>query len=230
MRNLNVSVCMATYNGIKYIQEQINSILPQLISGDELIISDDGSSDGTWEYLERLDNESDIVKLVKGPGRGANQNFFSLFRQAKNNVIIISDQDDVWLNNKVETLVQILKNNPKKNVVLHKDIIKYVGSDRTENCISAYHGLLRNLLRNSYSGHRMAFNKEIMSWFIDDIAMCPAYDQYIGLLAEKHNTGIFTDEILDYHLIHDNNVSRPLNIRGKVKIRMQLFKCLLKSK
>ena len=220
---------MATYNGINYIKEQVDSIVPQLIPGDEFLISDDGSTDGTWEYLLQLESEHKAVRIMKGPCKGANANFFNLFSNAVNDIIFISDQDDIWFPNKIDKVVDVFNSHPNIEVVLHKDIIKHVGTGREEACIPAYHGLFVNLLRNSYSGHRMAFRKELRDIFIQDISLCPAYDQYIGLLAEKTKCGYFIDDILDYHIIHNNNISRALSIKGKFRIRIQLLKCLIKS-
>ena len=74
---------MATYNGIKYIDNQVRSIMEQLNESDELIISDDGSSDGTWEYLLELAKKHKNIKVVRGPQKGTNANFFSVIHQAK---------------------------------------------------------------------------------------------------------------------------------------------------
>lgn len=103
-----ISVCMATYNGGKYIREQIDSILPQLSSTDELIISDDGSTDDTVKIIQSYNNP--IIKLFQfqrnktglTPVQMATTNFENALKQAKGDVIFLSDQDDVWLPEKVQ--------------------------------------------------------------------------------------------------------------------------------
>lgn len=230
MNKYNVSICMATYNGISYIRNQVNSILPQLINGDELIISDDGSIDGTFEYVTELAKKYPFVRVYRGPHKGPNANFFYLFTKAKNEIILISDQDDIWNLSKVELVRGTFKENKDALVVLHRDIIQYVDSGKQVQCVPQVHGVFRNLIRNSYSGHRMAFNRKIMSLFLEDTEMCPAYDQYIGLLAEREKSSVFLVENLDIHLMHGKNISKALSIKGKIEIRYNLFKCLLLSK
>lgn len=229
MNRLSVSVCMASYNGIDYIKKQVQSILPQLCDDDELIVSDDGSIDGTWEYLLELQKCDERVKVVKGPGKGANCNFFALFELASNEIVFVSDQDDVWLPNKIDLVCECFKNKPETEVVLHKDIIKEIDTGKEYPCVSQRHGLIKNIVKNSYSGHRLAFRRDFRRLFLKNKEACPAYDQYIGLLAEKRKTGFFLNETLDYHLIHGNNISKPLTLLGKIIIRKKLICCLLSS-
>ena len=70
-----ISVCMTTFNGIDYVEQQISSILKQLPVNDELIISDDGSDDGTFEFVSRLAIKDSRVKVLKGPRKGLIKNF-----------------------------------------------------------------------------------------------------------------------------------------------------------
>lgn len=229
MRQLSVSVCMASFNGISHIKEQIQSIMPQLTDNDELIVSDDGSVDGTWEYLLELQEKDERIKVVKGPCNGANMNFFNLFGLASREIVFVSDQDDIWYLNKIDAVCECFNNNPRAEVILHKDIIKETTTGKEYPCVSQRHGLFANIIKNSYSGHRLAFRNGFQKLFLHNKMICPAYDQYIGLLAEKRKSGYFLDEILDCHLVHGNNISKPLSLSGKIKIRMKLIRCLLAS-
>ena len=98
-----ISVCMAVYNGEKYIREQIASILGQLAPGDELIISDDGSSDGTLDEA-RAFGDARIRLLANQLDRGYSGNFENAIRHAGGDIIFLSDQDDVWLPGRVEKM------------------------------------------------------------------------------------------------------------------------------
>ena len=105
-----VSVCMATYNGGKYILDQIESILPQLGERDELIISDDGSTDSTMEIIRAIQDSR--IKLFENSGRhGVTGNFENAIRHAAGEIIFLSDQDDVWLPGKIDGMVSFLKEN-----------------------------------------------------------------------------------------------------------------------
>lgn len=229
INRIPVSICMATYNGIKYIENQINTILPQLNDNDELLISDDGSTDGTWEYLNQLQKDHSNITVVKGPCKGANANFFSLLFLAGNDIIFISDQDDEWNLNKIDIVSSAFSKNPTAMVVLHKDIIYNSSNGEQISCVPQKHGVINNLIRNSYSGHRMAIKKEFLSSIMYKTDYCPAYDQYIGLLAEKKRVGYFISDILDRHIIHGNNISHPLSIYNKLRIRIKLLRCILNS-
>lgn len=227
MRKNSVSVCLATYNGKKYIEQQINSILPQLNVSDELLISDDGSTDGTLEYILDLEEKNKIIRVIHGPQKGANANFFNLFQNAQNDIIFISDQDDIWMPNKIDNVCKKFDENSKISVVLHSDIIFYEKENREVHCNKLRHGFFVNLMKNSYSGHRMAFRKEFRNKFLKKTELCPAYDMYIGLLAEKYGCGYFLNEILDRHIMHGLNVTKRLNIKDKLLIRIRLLKCVL---
>lgn len=72
-RKEKISVAMATYNGEKYIEEQINTILNNLQENDELIISDDGSTDRTVDIIRKVNDHR--IKLIEGPRKGLKRNF-----------------------------------------------------------------------------------------------------------------------------------------------------------
>lgn len=95
-----ISVCVATYNGEKYLQEQLDSILIQLAPDDELIISDDFSTDKTRSILDSY-RADPRIKLLEGPQKGIIKNFEHAINQASGDLIFLADQDDVWLPDKV---------------------------------------------------------------------------------------------------------------------------------
>lgn len=106
-----ISVCMATYNGGRFIKEQIDSILPQLSQYDELIVSDDGSTDRTLEIIASYKDER--IKVFHHQKTGnkyyptlkvcySTNNFENALKQAKGDYIFLCDQDDIWEKNKVE--------------------------------------------------------------------------------------------------------------------------------
>lgn len=102
-----ITVCMATYNGEKYIEEQLESVLMQLHSNDEVIISDDGSGDSTVDLI-RTFNDPRIRLLVGNNFFSPTQNFENALKYAKGDYIFLCDQDDVWLPDKVESMLQYL--------------------------------------------------------------------------------------------------------------------------
>mgnify|MGYP002597725427 FL=1 len=103
-----ISVCIATYNGEKYIKEQINSILPQLKNCDEIIISDDHSSDKTLDVIFQI-NDSRIQVYLNDKEKGYTSNFENALSKATGSIIFLADQDDIWKSNKVEVLQKSLE-------------------------------------------------------------------------------------------------------------------------
>ena len=98
-----ISVCMATHNGARYLQAQLESILSQLGSGDELIISDDSSTDATLEIIRSFDDTR--IRLLTGNRFFSPiYNFENALNWVRGHIIVLSDQDDVWLDNKLETV------------------------------------------------------------------------------------------------------------------------------
>lgn len=103
-----ISVCIATYNGEKYIGEQIASILKQLNANDEVIISDDGSTDATLSIIKTFQDPR--IRVILGPQKHSpTLNFENVLHHAQGDYIFLSDQDDVWKTNKVATCMKWLQ-------------------------------------------------------------------------------------------------------------------------
>ena len=98
-----ISVCMATRNGEKYLIKQLESILIQIDQDDEVIISDDSSTDRTVEVIKYL-KDSRIRLLENNTYLNPIFNFENALRQATGEIIALSDQDDIWLNNKTAVI------------------------------------------------------------------------------------------------------------------------------
>src|SRR5674476_13034 len=105
-----ISVCLTTYNGEEYILEQIQSILCQIGNDDEVIISDDGSTDHTLKILNK--QEDHRIKIYhNNNSKGIISNIENALTYAKGDIIFLADQDDVWLPNKVRICSEALINN-----------------------------------------------------------------------------------------------------------------------
>jgi|AGTN01.1.fsa_nt_gi Glycosyltransferases involved in cell wall biogenesis len=111
---MKISVALCTYNGEKYIEEQLNSILTQHYTIDEIQIGDDGSTDNTINIINRLKKRFKEIYLTINPERlGIVKNFENTIKRCSGDYICLSDQDDIWHSNKLEVIIPVLERNPK---------------------------------------------------------------------------------------------------------------------
>ena len=201
-----ISVCMATYNGEKYLKEQIDSILYQLNSNDELIISDDGSTDGTIEIIEGYNDKR--IKLHKNSFHNLIKNFEYALTQASGDYIFLCDQDDMWVSNKVRVVCEKL---------IHYDLVVTdcrVVDEQLNTMIPSFfqlrgsgEGFWKNLYRNTYLGCCMAFRRSLLKVILPFPADIAMHDIWIGLVAEKMGRVTFVPQQLVYYRRHGNNAS-----------------------
>lgn len=229
---MKISVCMATYNGEKYLRTQLDSILKQLASDDELIISDDGSTDNTINIINSYEDHR--IKLLRANFKNLILNFENSLKEACGDVIFLSDQDDVWFDNKVAKCKEELK----FNLLVFSNAAMFYGAD-----IEGYElffkdskkktGILNNLIKVKFLGATLAFRKEILKKALPFPKNIPMHDIWIGLVAETMGTTFYIDEPLIHYRRHDNAASntgrRSANsFFTKLKIRRNLALSLLK--
>lgn len=216
---MTVSVAMTTYNGSMYLEEQINSIMSQLSADDELIISDDGSTDGTLGIINKYLKDPK-VKLFKNPQKGIVKNFENAISNTQNQIIILSDQDDVWLPNKVSTIKKEFSN---RDIGLLISEAKYVDADLKEIDFVTYYrcwrkGIVANLIKNTYIGCCMAFRKELKEVVLPFPDNIPMHDVWIGILAEMNGVNIvhISEELILYRRHNATATTRKRNSLPKI--------------
>lgn len=187
-REIRISVCLACYNGERYISEQVSSILSQLGPQDELIISDDGSTDNTLSEVESIADSR--IRIYENTGtHGVNGNFENALRHAEGEYIFLSDQDDVWLDGKVDGCLEALS---RSCCVVHDAYITD-GNLRTEctffQTFNCHAGFVHNWIRNGYLGCAMAFRKDVLKEVLPIPRDLPVWhDIWIGsICALKYN-------------------------------------------
>lgn len=202
-----ISVCMATFNGSKYIKEQVISILNQLVESDELIVSDDGSKDDTISVLKAFEDKR--IKVYPNEGRhGVVPNFENALKHSSGDIIFFSDQDDVWDKNKVKICCDALKD---ADLVVHNsDVVYEDGSNRHEDFFELRHsgtGYWKNLMKNSFVGSCMVFRKEVKDYVLPFPKHILWHDMWIGLMVERRGRTKFINEKLLYYRRHGDNAS-----------------------
>lgn len=238
MTNLSqtsISIVLAAYNGQAYISQQLQSILPQLQKGDELIISLDPSTDQTQamllEFIQAHQDQPAHLTLLQGPGQGVVKNFEQALNQVHNDIVVLCDQDDVWFDHKLDRLRQVFADNPKLQAVVHDAIVCDANLKPIASSFMDYHhsqkGFLQNLLRNSFIGCCMAMRKEIIEHSLPFPAI-PMHDQFLGLQALRTGDVLFLKEPLIYYRRHENNASslHPASLSKQLRWRLQIVKAL----
>lgn len=225
-----ISVVVASYNGEKYIKEQIDSILNNLRKNDELIISDDGSTDRTIELIRKY--EDSRIRLVKGPGNGIKKNIEYAIGLCSGEYIFLADQDDIWMADKVEKVMKVFERE-KCHLVLHD--AKVIKAEQKEEVLmpsfmefrNAKAGVLKNIIKNSYIGCCMAFHadlKEVILPIPNDIEM---HDQWIGILNDlRYKDSVFLKEPLIYYRRHGENQSQMTHYGIGKMIRNRVVFCI----
>ncbi len=219
---MNVSVCIATYNGEKYLLQQLTSILAQLGYDDELIISDDGSTDNTITIIKSI-NDPRIKLFLNGNEKGTLGNFEYALQQASGDFIFLSDQDDIWLPGKKERMVRMLQT--FDIVVTDARVINESG----ETLLLSYFeqrrsgsGLIKNLLRNTYLGCCMAFRKTVLQRSLPFPRMAKYHDYWIGLIGEMYFKTHFEKQVLTHYRRHANNASSAAYTKSTLPLSRQL--------
>ena len=215
-----ISVCIATFNGEKYIQKQLDSILSQLGNDDEVIVSDDGSSDNTVERIRQYKDERIKIFINKG-SKGHTYNFENALRQASGDYIFFSDQDDVWLPNKVEVLSSLLHKYSavfSDAFVVDADLnIIYKSFFEQRNAGS---GVVKNFFKNTYFGFGMAFRRELLQYALPFPRQNEmGHDMILGFIADMKKSICFCNESLTLYRRHEGTVTRM----GTSKKRRSLY-------
>lgn len=223
-----ISVCIATYNGEKYIKDQLDSILLQLRENDEIIVSDDGSSDTTIEIVNSCSDTR--IKIFHNSFKNLILNFEFALKQAKGDYIFLSDQDDIWLPNKVEVCLAHLINSDivvSNCKVVNQDL--EIINESFFELNNSRQGLISNLIKNSYLGCCLAFRKELLIIALPFPKAIPMHDIWLGFVAELFYKPIFIKEPLVLYRRHGSNESptgenSPFNLYRKFLFRYNIVK------
>ena len=216
---MKISVAMATYNGAPYLEEQILSILQQELKPNEIIVCDDGSTDGTLNILKKFQQSGDIKYFVNPQKLGLIENFKKATSLCDaESYVALSDQDDVWLPDKLRRCAAAMQEfeDTKLPCMVYSDLIlvdvqKNIlnNSFRSEVGQDKYQLNLQSLLYNNFvNGCTVLMNLQLRSMF--ESAPAKTYinhDGWLALLAFTFGKAVAINEPLVYYRKHDNNLS-----------------------
>jgi glycosyltransferase involved in cell wall biosynthesis len=219
-----VSVCIATFNGAKYIESQLDSILNQIGFEDEIIITDDNSTDETRKIIENYNDNR--IKFFKNEIRlGHVQNFSRAISLASGEFIALSDQDDIWVESRLEKMLGILKNTNQFSLV--------IGDFREVNDQGEYVGTLAKLGKPmpkmwqqlfkifagkaKYFGCTFVFRSGLKKYILPIPLSIEAHDIWISMNACIHGNVFHCEDVTLLRRIHGGNLT-PIRRRGFYKV------------
>lgn len=240
-----ISVCIATYNGEQFLREQLLSILPQLSEADEVIVSDDNSTDQTIQVIAEI-NDPRIQVYHHEPYTDHNfildkstHNFENALRHANGDIIYLSDQDDVWMPNKVAIINQALQD---ADLVVHD---AKVTNEELQPIHPSYftlrktrRGVWTNVIRSSYLGCCMAFKRKVLEVALPFPPTGVGHDLWLGIVADKYfRTCLIPTPLLLYRKHHasqtfcgvQNTNSLRYKIRYRITILQEIIRLYLKN-
>ncbi|KAA6321495.1 putative glycosyltransferase EpsE [termite gut metagenome] len=235
MEYKKISIVMCTYNGEKYLREQLNSILSQTYPVYEFIIQDDYSTDTTYSIIQEYAQKYPIIRCLQNTRRqGVNSNFFSAIKTATGDYLAISDQDDIWELDKIEIQVKAIGNNllcsgfskpfAEEGIPIHFDA-------RIPN-----YNLLRVIYVNNLPGHTLLFSGDLLTRLPNDLSEISSirlYDVIIVMVAMAHNSVVFINKVLVHqrryleavsYYFPKNNQLTLYNVVKKIVTTMAYYK------
>lgn len=195
MEKARVSIVMCTFNGAKFLVQQVDSLLNQTYPIAEILIQDDGSTDGTMDLLRAYAAANPVIRLSSNKGEhGVNNNFFSALRLATGDFIAICDQDDVWEPTKVEKQVAAIGDKllcTCRSQPFSNDGTPVNYDPRTPNYA------LPRMLYSSIAGHTMLINRRLLEMIPEQAAVGGLYyDVYLALAASANDSIVLVNEVL----------------------------------
>lgn len=231
-----VSIVVCTYNGERWLRAQLESLIAQTYPNLEIIIADDRSTDGTRHIIEEYRaRDSRIKSRVNPHNLGYNRNFEQAFRYAQGDLIAISDQDDIWRNDKISRMISLFSDT--ETVLAHCQSARFretIPDIQRQTARRLFEGndVRKMMFFNTVAGHNIIFRKELLRHaepFPDNVF----YDWWLTIVAAIYGRVRATDEVLTYHRYHDANVTlgkkdERKQTRAKAEERLHTVQQLLK--
>lgn len=225
---MKISVAMCTYNGAKYISEQLESILHQtLVEVDEIIICDDGSTDNTIQIIEKLrENNTKIVLYQNEMNLGSTKNFEKAIQLTTGDYIFLSDQDDIWKKDKVVKTIDIFNQNLNAEVVFtNADVVDenslpipnitiwdlvFFYENELPKPIDFFDLIAKN--GNVVTGATVCFKKELKP-FLFPFSSHVLHDEWIAMVSALKKSLVYSTEKLISYRVHNNQQVGMKNLK-----------------
>lgn len=229
MNDKKVVIIMSTYNGEKYIAEQIDSLINQTYKNIEILIRDDGSKDKTIEIIKKYQEKNPNIILKEGENKGFINSFFELLNMAdtKAKYFAYCDQDDVWMEDKIERAVSFMeKSNSSKPVLYFSNSDYYDGNMnflKTAEKNKVYN-FRNSLVECVTQGMTMVINRTAKELIVNNRPQnCLFHDWWTYMICSGFGEIIYDNKSLVKYRRHNKSVT----VEGKSK--WQLFKWRVKN-
>jgi GT2 family glycosyltransferase len=221
-----ISVCMATYNGARYLRPQLDSILDQLGPDDELLVQDDGSSDETPEILRSYDDPR-IQLVANERNLGVIATFERCLARARHDIVFLADQDDEWLPGKIEEMVAHFLDPHVTGVITDALIVDADNAVTGDSIFAHFHsgpGVLHNFVKNSYLGCCMAVRRDVLAVALPVPRSVRTHDGWIGITADMMGEVVFLPTPYVRYRRHGANLSQmePFGLTDVARRRLAL--------
>jgi len=205
---VSVTVCLATFNGERYLRQQIDSILGQENVNVKLIVGDDGSSDATLSILNQYFENGLISEVFRFERKGISNNFSSLLKHcATSSFVAFADQDDIWDRNKLSELVGLLSQDVpslafcNRRLIDEKDLLIH---SKTKKIVDL--SFKNALVENVIPGNTSVINNKAIKLINDsNIIKVKYFDAYVYLLISAFGSIAFSEKSLISYRIHPGN-------------------------
>jgi glycosyltransferase involved in cell wall biosynthesis len=219
-----VSVIVATYNGDKYLLEQLDSIANQTYKNIEIIICDDDSFDNTKKIIKDFaESHKRVFYYLNISNQGVNKNFEQGFLKATGEFVAISDQDDIWKPEKIEKQMLLFKT--EDIILVHSGSLAFIDNSLPLNktSLSGSKQMTGNdpkklLLRNTIAGHNIIFRKKLLHHILP-LPENVYYDWWLCEVATCYGEIAATNQVLAYQRYHDQNLTLYNRTTKKQTIR-----------
>lgn len=209
---MKISIALCTYNGAKYLTEQLESLKNQTVRADEVIVCDDGSTDNTINILKKYEDILSIKLFVNEKSLGVTKNFEKAISLCSGDIIFLCDQDDIWEKNKIEKMSNVFVND-KIGITLcngiliderNKQIKDYtlwgsLGIDKIDRENFTVDVLLN---KNVFTGMSMAFRANLKQDILP-ISKNIFHDEWIGFICAYKSKVCFLEDKLVRRRIHE---------------------------
>lgn len=236
-----ISVAMATYNGEQFLKEQLDSIFTQSLPVDEVIICDDCSRDNTVSILNEYKKKYSQIKIFENnENLGYKQNFKKALSLCSGDYIFLCDQDDVWYEDKVKLMIDIMNSN--SNILSLASSFSFIDSDDKKVTIQLIPGRSNNnfylkevangdlvevslqefMLHNYFQGCSLVITKEIKDWFVENFSEYLPHDWLINLYASyKCGMYFYNKSLFDYRIHKNNTIGVDMNVELNDQLNKQ---------